>query len=50
MVDSANYAINDITPKMVMNFIYKFDETKTSRDNMIMLGLYIIPQLQNGNY
>ena len=39
MVDSANYAINDITPKMVMNFIYKFDETKTSRDNMIMLGL-----------
>ena len=39
MVDSANYAINDITPKMVMNFIYKFDETKTSLDNMIMLGL-----------
>lgn len=39
MVDSANYAIDDITPKMVMNFIYKFDENKTSRDNMIMLGL-----------
>ena len=24
MVDSANYAINAITPKMVMNFIYKY--------------------------
>ena len=39
MVDSANYAMNDITPKMVMNFVYNFDETKTSRDNMVMLGL-----------
>ena len=39
MVDSANYAMNDITPKMVMNFIYKFDDTKSSRDNMIALGL-----------
>jgi hypothetical protein len=38
-VDSANYAMNNITPKMVMNFIFSFDENKTSRENMVMLGL-----------
>jgi len=39
MVDSAKYAENKITPKMVMNFVYKFDKDKSLRDNKILFGL-----------
>ena len=39
MVDSANFASNDITPDMVMNYIYKFDEDSSAAKNRMMLGL-----------
>jgi hypothetical protein len=39
MVDSAKYAENKITPKMVMNFIYNFDKDKSLRENKILFGL-----------
>ena len=39
MVDSADYAKNDITPEIVMNYIYKFDKDISARKNRMMLGL-----------
>lgn len=39
MVDSANYAANDITPEMVMNYIYKFNKDTSAAQNRMMLGL-----------
>lgn len=39
MVDSADYAARDITPEMVMNYVYNFDKNKTSKENRMMLGL-----------
>lgn len=39
MVDSANYAANDITPEMVMSYIYKFDKDTSASQNRMMLGL-----------
>ena len=39
MVDSADYASRDITPEMVMNYVYNFDKNKTSKENRMMLGL-----------
>ena len=39
MVDSANYASNDITPEIVMNYIYKFEKDSSASKNRTMLGL-----------
>ena len=39
MVDSANYASNDITPEIVMNYIYKFEKDSSAAKNRTMLGL-----------
>ena len=39
MVDSADYAKNDITPEILMNYIYKFDKDISARKNRMMLGL-----------
>jgi hypothetical protein len=39
MVDSADYAKRNITPEIVMNYIFKFDKDKSAADNRMMLGL-----------
>jgi len=39
IVDSANFAVNKITPEMVMNYLFKFDPSDTSRANKIKMGL-----------
>jgi hypothetical protein len=39
MVDSADYASKDITPKMVMNYVFNFDKDKSAKENRMMLGL-----------
>jgi hypothetical protein len=39
MGDSANYALNDITPDMVMNYVYSFDKDSSAKRNRMMLGL-----------
>ncbi len=39
MVDSADYASNEITPDMVMNYIYSFDKDSSAKRNRMMLGL-----------
>jgi hypothetical protein len=39
MVDSADYASKNITPEMVMNYIYSFDKNKSGKENRMMLGL-----------
>jgi hypothetical protein len=39
MVDSADYAKNDITPEIVMNYIYKFDKESSAGSNRMLLGL-----------
>ena len=38
-VDSANFAVNKITPAMVMNFLFKFDKDESIRKNKITMGL-----------
>jgi hypothetical protein len=38
-VDSANFAVNDITPEMVMNYLFKFDKDSTLKRNKILMGL-----------
>ena len=35
-VDSANFAVNKITPEMVMNFLYKFDKDSSLKKNKMM--------------
>jgi len=40
-VDSANFTANDITPKMVMNFVFKYDKDKSVRRNKMMMGLVV---------
>ena len=39
MVDSADYAKNEITPDMVMNYIYRFDKDSGLSKNKTLLGL-----------
>ena len=39
MVDSADYASNEITPDMVMNYVYSFDKDSSAKKNRMMLGL-----------
>jgi len=41
IVDSANFAKNEITPDMVMNFLYKFDKDSSLQKNKIMMGLVV---------
>ena len=40
-VDSANFAVNKITPEMVMNFLYKFDKDSSLQKNKMMMGLVV---------
>jgi hypothetical protein len=40
-VDSANFAVNKITPEMVMNFLYKFDKDSSLKKNKMMMGLVV---------
>ena len=39
MVDSADYAKNEITPEVVMNYVFKFDKDTSAKRNRMMLGL-----------
>jgi hypothetical protein len=39
MVDSADYATNDITPEQVMSYLYKFDRERSVGQNKRLLGL-----------
>ena len=39
MVDSADYAKNEITPEVVMNYVFKFDTAASAKRNRMMLGL-----------
>jgi hypothetical protein len=39
MVDSADYAKNEITPEMVMNYIYRFDKDAGLQKNKTVIGL-----------
>ena len=39
MVDSADYAKNEVTPEMVMNYIFDFDKDKGLANNKLVLGL-----------
>jgi len=38
-VDSANFAVNKITPEMVMSFLFKFDKESSLKQNKLMMGL-----------
>ena len=40
-VDSANFAVNKITPEMVMNFLYTFDKDSSLQKNKMLLGLVV---------
>jgi hypothetical protein len=40
-VDSANFAVNQITPEMVMNFVFKYDKYESVRRNKMMMGLVV---------
>ena len=40
-VDSANFAVNKITPEMVMNFLYKFDKDSSLKQNKMLMGLVV---------
>jgi hypothetical protein len=38
-VDSANFAVNDITPEMVMNYLFKYDKNESLKRNKMLMGL-----------
>jgi len=38
-VDSANFAVNKITPEMVMNYLLKFDKDSSLKSNKFLMGL-----------
>ena len=40
-IDSANFVANQITPKMVMNFIFKYDKDQSVRRNKLLMGLVL---------
>ena len=40
-VDSANFAVNKITPEMVMNFLYTFDKDSSLQKNKMLMGLVV---------
>jgi hypothetical protein len=39
IVDSANFASNEITPEMVMNYLFKYDKDSSLKSNKMMMGL-----------
>jgi len=39
MVDSADFAKNDIAPETVMDYVFKFDKDSSARKNRMLLGL-----------
>jgi len=41
IVDSANFAQFDITPEMVMNYLFRLDKDESLKKNKMMLGLVI---------
>jgi hypothetical protein len=40
-VDSANFVEHDITPEMVMNYLFKYDKDKTLQRNKMLMGLVV---------
>ena len=40
-VDSADFAKHDITPKEVVNYLYRFDKEKSLQKNKMLLGFVI---------
>ena len=38
-VDSANYAVNNITPEQVMSYLFKIDKNSPLKKNKMMMGL-----------
>jgi len=40
-VDSANFIEHDITPEMVMNYLFKYDKDKTLERNKMLMGLVV---------
>ncbi len=40
-IDSANFAANQITTKMVMNFIFKYDKDQSVKRNKLLMGLVL---------
>jgi hypothetical protein len=40
-VDSANFIEHDITPEMVMNYLFKYDKDKTLQRNKMLMGLVV---------
>ena len=41
MVDSADYSRHDITPKEVMNYLFKLDKDKSLQRNKMLMGLVV---------
>jgi ribosomal protein S18 acetylase RimI-like enzyme len=40
-VDSANFATNNITPEMVMNYLFKYDKDESLKKNKLLMGLVV---------
>ena len=40
-VDSANFAVNKITPEMVMNYLFKYDKDDSLKRNKMLMGLVV---------
>lgn len=40
-VDSANFATNNITPEMVMNYLFKYDKEESLKRNKMLMGLVV---------
>jgi len=38
-VDSANFAVNQITPEQVMSYLFKFDKDQSLKRNKMLMGL-----------
>jgi hypothetical protein len=38
-VDSANFAVNEITPDMVMNYLFSYDKDRDLKSNKMLMGL-----------
>lgn len=38
-VDSANFVANNITPEMVMNYLFKYDKNESLKRNKLLMGL-----------
>ena len=40
-VDSANFVANNITPEMVMNYLFKYDKEESLKRNKLLMGLVV---------